>query len=614
VDALWNIASRYGRTSAVVGWWASWPAEEINGWVVSDYIGGHGFGLRSARDKKLPHLTHPASLLQRVDTLSVPPAAIADHEVRRYMHVSDADLRTRSGKKLNFNNPLHHFVHALAGHKSYTNIARYLLHDKRPDLAMFYFEAIDSIEHIFMKFADPPMPGIASVAQRKFKNVVSQMYERQDRALGDLVALTPDDATIIVLSDHGFKIGQARPIEMGQTKVSHAHLWHEPEGILLIAGPGIKPGTRIDAHIYDIAPTVLYALGLPVAQDMPGRVLTNAYDANALTRRPITKVASHEQAHKPDAPATKVEADPALEDRLRALGYLSDTPAMPALHNRMKVLAAQNDVDGVRQTIDEILATGEDPVAALEHLVEIKPQYVDWTYVAELLAEHLLSVPTQQRPGLERARARVALYQNQLPTALTAFRAIAKSSHGTPEDIYHTGLILERLDKLDEALTAYTEVVAKDPSFAFAWNNMGSIADRMGRVDDAQRYFGEAAKADPKHAMSRFNLGILLERSGRRSEAIALYREAAAIAPSVIKPRFRLGQIAFEAGRLARADSLFEQVLRTQPRHLRALVRRARVAKSQGDTGTAQKRLAAAKAINSAAARRIIEHFEDLRN
>jgi len=38
VRALWNILSAVDRSVGVVGWLMSWPAEEVNGFVVSDYL------------------------------------------------------------------------------------------------------------------------------------------------------------------------------------------------------------------------------------------------------------------------------------------------------------------------------------------------------------------------------------------------------------------------------------------------------------------------------------------------------------------------------------------------------------------------------------------------
>ena len=34
VKALWNILSDAGRRVAVVGWWATWPSEKVNGAIV----------------------------------------------------------------------------------------------------------------------------------------------------------------------------------------------------------------------------------------------------------------------------------------------------------------------------------------------------------------------------------------------------------------------------------------------------------------------------------------------------------------------------------------------------------------------------------------------------
>ena len=47
------------------------------------------------------------------------------------------------------------------------------------------------------------------------------------------------------------------------------------EGILIAAGPAFQAGDAPrDAGLLDIAPTVLHLLGVPVPDDMDGRVLT----------------------------------------------------------------------------------------------------------------------------------------------------------------------------------------------------------------------------------------------------------------------------------------------------------------------------------------------------
>src|SRR4029450_41521 len=36
VPALWNLANTYGRSSGFIGWYASYPAEDVKGFIVSD--------------------------------------------------------------------------------------------------------------------------------------------------------------------------------------------------------------------------------------------------------------------------------------------------------------------------------------------------------------------------------------------------------------------------------------------------------------------------------------------------------------------------------------------------------------------------------------------------
>jgi predicted AlkP superfamily phosphohydrolase/phosphomutase len=48
---------------------------------------------------------------------------------------------------------------------------------------------------------------------------------------------------------------------------------HDRDGICILAAPGLSPCRRDDLSIYDIAPTILSAAGLPIAAEMRGRAL-----------------------------------------------------------------------------------------------------------------------------------------------------------------------------------------------------------------------------------------------------------------------------------------------------------------------------------------------------
>jgi hypothetical protein len=61
---------------------------------------------------------------------------------------------------------------------------------------------------------------------------------------------------------------------------------HHPEGMLIIYGPGIKRGGRIEeCNNLDLAPTMLTLMGIPLPEEMPGRVLTEAFETRAQMAR-----------------------------------------------------------------------------------------------------------------------------------------------------------------------------------------------------------------------------------------------------------------------------------------------------------------------------------------
>ncbi|HJH29876.1 MAG TPA: hypothetical protein C5S51_09335 [Methanosarcinaceae archaeon] len=57
--------------------------------------------------------------------------------------------------------------------------------------------------------------------------------------------------------------------------------FHRRDGFYLISGKNIKSNSRLDAEIYDIAPTILHMLDVPVSKDMDGRVLKEIYVDNS---------------------------------------------------------------------------------------------------------------------------------------------------------------------------------------------------------------------------------------------------------------------------------------------------------------------------------------------
>jgi hypothetical protein len=96
---------------------------------------------------------------------------------------------------------------------------------------------------------------------------------------------------------------------------------HLPEGVFAVTGGNIKGFSQLDVGIYDITPTILWALDLPVGADMPGQILKEAFIESRFNQDSmiinswtgVVKRTSNLQASRPDEERL---------NQLRALGYV----------------------------------------------------------------------------------------------------------------------------------------------------------------------------------------------------------------------------------------------------------------------------------------------------
>ncbi len=154
--AIWNLLAERGHVPIVVGWWATYPAEDVaRGIVVSDALGFHGFGA-TARGGDDARKTHPAELFAEVDALVPAEQQVAPDFVRRFVHMDADQYRKEMFDPARYSrrdprNPTHLFQQYAVTAQGYTAIAEQLLATRPFDLFLVYFEQLDSFSHLFMK-------------------------------------------------------------------------------------------------------------------------------------------------------------------------------------------------------------------------------------------------------------------------------------------------------------------------------------------------------------------------------------------------------------------------------------------------------------------------------
>jgi predicted AlkP superfamily phosphohydrolase/phosphomutase len=99
---------------------------------------------------------------------------------------------------------------------------------------------------------------------------------------------------------------------------------HRDRGILIALGTDFKKSKTIEgAKICDVAPTILYQLGIAIPDDMDGVVLQDAIHGDYLRANPIEPPSSKRDQGKGEVavPYTEDESKH-IEERLRGLGYI----------------------------------------------------------------------------------------------------------------------------------------------------------------------------------------------------------------------------------------------------------------------------------------------------
>ena len=531
--ALWNILSQSDRRSVVCGWQANHPAEPIRGAMVSSFFAVPPADSTPQNWPIAPGSLQPSTLAETLGALRVHPQEIEGSMLQQLIpRAAELDQSDPVIQRI-----LTFLAQRLAEVITLQAAASELLENSAWDFGAVYYECIDQVGHKFMPFHPPRLPEVSERDFQFYKDVMTGIYRFHDLMLARLVQLTGPETYVMIVSDHGFQSGVGRP----RVPVEPAQ-WHRPQGIFVLAGPGIAADQMIEgATLLDIAPTALTLLGLPVGEDMEGKVLVNAFVEPPV----IARVPSWEEIPGDDGrlSAEIADEDPAAAQaalqQLIELGYVA--PPGDDVLQSIAVAEAESDFNSAAS-----LCEGGRVRQAKVILGKLTARYPDEPRYWRMLVQ--------------------ACFAAQMPEdAVPCLSALERLEPSAPQTIVLRGMLAWSRDELEtctEAFTAAEKLAPQDPT---TQNFLGRLYLRQRKWADAERSFRRVLEIDPDSADAHYGLSVALPRQDKVEDGIEHALYAVGLRHDFPEAHFQLGAVLSRHGWYDRAVQAFEITLRMRP-------------------------------------------------
>ncbi len=308
--AVWNALGAFGIEVGLVRIWGTFPTERVPGFVLSNY-----FHLLRHDPERVRLALHPPDLILEAEARAVSPREVDERLVAEFLDFSagEPDDSVPWRQEL--------VERALAQDLTYERAGAMLRATYDPPFFATYFYGLDVLGHTFLRFARPDRFGdVTSEEVRRYGQVLDRYVAYLSRKVGELLDKRRDDEIVIVISTYGMEpVPFWRWLLRGVTggpPISGTHA-DAPDGVLLAVGNGIRAGATLrQASILDVAPTLLYLMGLPVARDMEGRALTEILDEDFARSHPVTFIPGYANLavstipEPPDLPTLPAEEEP----------------------------------------------------------------------------------------------------------------------------------------------------------------------------------------------------------------------------------------------------------------------------------------------------------------
>ena len=269
---LWSILADFGVSVGIVRWPLTYPAQPVLGFLVADRFHDGGGSMFELDDR------------------GAYPAGVA-RAARESARESSASAAVQGAALVSAEES------ASARDRFYSRAMLTLREQWSPQVTALRFQGLDPVGHRHWSAAHPRSAGEPSeAARRQSAQALERAYLAADAEVGAAIeSLAAGDLLLVVA---GFGMQDLHPIKRvlgrltgeGSTTGTHERA---PDGFLLAYGSAVEPGRGQRGSIVDLAPTVLYYLGLPVGRDMDGYARSDLFTRAFTAERPIAFIPTH---------------------------------------------------------------------------------------------------------------------------------------------------------------------------------------------------------------------------------------------------------------------------------------------------------------------------------
>ena len=283
---FWDILESYEYAAGIVRWPLTTPARSTRGFLISDQFEDASRSPLRLDDLVYARPTTAAQLARE---------AFDATQFKPWPEILPSGLLASAPSSL---------IAGARWDRSYSETLARMSEPFAVSLTAIRYTGIDMFSHAYFAYTEQAQlssltRNVTPEEQKRFGGAVDDYYRWIDeQVVGPALAGMQPGDLLLVVSGFGMNVVSLPTAILNRVlPVTEQSGTHDdaPEGFLMAYGVNVSPGKFPRGSIVDVAPTVLYYMGVPIGRDMDGYARTDIFQRPFTLGRPMTFIATHEK-------------------------------------------------------------------------------------------------------------------------------------------------------------------------------------------------------------------------------------------------------------------------------------------------------------------------------